>query len=76
MQKSMAAIRNEVRLAVLKRERIDLGRKDAPMIQTRRKSDVAPDRNGNVRTNSELAIMPHASKHRWQQSEMKTDLPC
>jgi len=29
----MAAIQNEVRLAVLKPERLDLGRKDAPMIK-------------------------------------------
>jgi len=72
----MAAIQNEVRLAVLKRERLDLERKDAPMIQTRRKSDVAADRIGNVRTNGELANVPQASEHRWQQSGTKTDLPC
>ena len=72
----MAAIQNEVRLAVLKRERLDLERKDAPMIKTRRKSDVAADRSGNVRTNSELADVPRASEHRWQQSGMKIDLRC
>jgi len=47
----MAASRNEVRLAVLKRERLDLGGKDAPMFKTRRKGDVAADRSGNVPTN-------------------------
>jgi len=47
----MAAIQNDVRLAVLKRERLDLGRKDAPMIKTSRKGGVAADRSGNVRTN-------------------------
>jgi len=72
----MAAIQNEVRLAVLKRERFDLGRKDAPVIQTRRKNDVAADRSGNIRTNGELADVPHASEHRLQQSGMKTDLRC
>jgi len=76
MQKPMAAIRNEVRIAVLKRERLDLGRKDAPMIQTRRKSDVAADRNGNVLTNGELADVPRASEYRWQQSGMMGDLRC
>jgi len=72
----MAAIRNEVRLSVLKRERLDLGRTDVPMIKTRHKSDVAADRSGNVRTNGDLADMPCASEHRPQQSEMKTDLRC
>jgi len=72
----MAAIQNEVRLAVLKRERLDLGRKDAPVIQTRRKNDVAADRSGNIRTNGELADMPRASENRWQQSRMKCDLRC
>jgi len=72
----MAASRNDVRLALLKRERLDLGRKDAPMIKTRRKSDVAADRSGNIRTNGELADVPHASEHRWQQAGMKTDLRC
>jgi len=72
----MEAIQNEVRLAVLKRERLDLRRKDAPMIQSRRKRDVAADRTGNVQTNGELADMPRASEHRWQQSGMKYDLQC
>jgi len=72
----MAASRNDVRLALLKRERLDLGRKDVPMTETRRKSDVAADRSGNVRTNGELADVPHASEHRWQQAGMKCDLRC
>jgi len=72
----MAAIQNEVRLAVLKRERLDLGRKDAPMIKTRHKSGVAADRSRNVRTNGEIADMPRASENRWQQSNMKCDLRC
>jgi len=57
----MAAIQNEGRLAVLKRERLDLKRKDAPMVKPRRKNDVAADRSGNVRTNCELADVPRAS---------------
>jgi len=61
----MAAIQNEVRLAMLNRERLDLGRTDEPMVKTRRKSDVAADRSGNVRTNGELADMPRASENRW-----------
>jgi len=46
------------------------------MIQTRRKSDVAADQSGNVRTNGELEDVPHVSDHRRQQSGMKTELPC
>jgi len=61
---------------VLKRERLDSGRTDAPMLKTRRKSDVAADRSGNVRTNGGLADVPHASEHRWQQSGMKIPLRC
>jgi len=72
----MAAIRNDGRLAVLKRERLEMGRKFAPMIKTRRKSDVAADQSGNVLTNGELADLPHACKNRWQQSGMKCDLRC
>jgi len=72
----MAASRNDVRLALLKRERLDLGRKDAPMIKTRRKSDVAADRSRNVLTNGELADVLRSSEHRWQQSKMKCDLRC
>jgi len=72
----MAAIRNDGRLAVLKRERLEMGRKFAPMIKTRRKSDVAADQSGNVLTNGELADVPHASEHRSKPSGMKTDLWC
>jgi len=53
-----------------------LGRTDVPMIKTRHKSDVAADRSGNVRTNDELADVPHVTKHRWQQSGMKCDFQC
>jgi len=60
----------------LKQERLDLGRTDAPMTETRRKGDVAADRSGNVRTNGELADVPYAFEHRRQQSGMKTDLSC
>jgi len=56
--------------------RLDRGRTDEPMIQTRRESDVAADRSGNVLTNGELADELHASEHRWQQSRMKCDLRC
>jgi len=57
----MAAIQNEVRLAVLKRERLDLGRTDEPMVQPRRNGDVAADRSSEFRTNSELADVPRAA---------------
>jgi len=62
IQTRIEAIQNEVRKAVLKRERLDLG----PMTETRRKSDVAADRTGNVWTNGEIADLPRASKNRWR----------